>query len=178
MELIAEIHDKDIWSNSTETKDVKYELRKASRAVVMNEVGDIALLFVSKRNYHKLPGGGIEKGEDRIRALKREILEEVGAHIAHIGEIGFIIEFRDQHEFMQFSYCYYCSVHGDIREPAYTEQELASGCEIKWVSLDEAISLISNDSPEPYAAQFIRSRDLQFLKKAKELDIRGLKVEG
>ncbi|KAA0205648.1 hypothetical protein EDM68_04920 [Candidatus Uhrbacteria bacterium] len=38
--------------------------RRASRAVVFDEKDRVAFLFVSKHGYYKLPGGGIEEGED------------------------------------------------------------------------------------------------------------------
>ena len=65
-----------------------YQYRKTARAVVFDENNKIALLYVSKHNYHKLPGGGAEDGEDLIVALKRECVEEIGCDIEVIEDLG------------------------------------------------------------------------------------------
>lgn len=66
----------------------KFEIREAARAVVFDENNFMPLLFVSKHNYHKLPGGGIEKGENKMQGLEREFLEETGCEIEVDREIG------------------------------------------------------------------------------------------
>lgn len=115
MEFIKEIYDKDIGLNSENT-DVAYKLRKAARALVINDSGKTALLYVSKNNYHKIPGGGIEDGEDTEIALHREVMEEVGVNIKVLGEIGIIIEYRNEFQQLQISYCYYAKAKGNIKE--------------------------------------------------------------
>ena len=89
MELIKEIPE------NIEKNDITYEVRKATRTVLLNDSNEIALLYVAKDNYHKLPGGGIEEGESIFTALKREVKEEVGANIDILDDIGVIIEYRD-----------------------------------------------------------------------------------
>jgi H+-transporting ATPase len=79
----------------TENKKCRKK-RQAARAVVFDNENKIALLYVSKHSYHKIPGGGIEKGEDIFRALEREMIEEIGSKISVTGEIGKIIEYRNK----------------------------------------------------------------------------------
>lgn len=165
MELIKEIYEKDIGYKN-ENKEITYKLRKASRSIVLNGSKKIALLYVSKNKYHKLPGGGIEAGEDIKTALNREVMEEAGVNINILGEIGAIIEYRNKHELLQISYCYYSEVKGEIEETSFTEEEINDGFELKWVSLDEAISILENDIPDNYVGKFIQRRDLLFLKSA------------
>ncbi|MGV8984357.1 NUDIX domain-containing protein [Clostridium sp.] len=165
MDLIKEIYEKDIGCNY-ENININYKLRKASRAIVLNDSQKIALLFVSKNNYHKLPGGGIEAGEDIETALNREVMEEAGVNIDVLGEIGTIIEYRDKHKLLQISYCYYSEVKGEIKEPSFTDEEANSGFQLKWVPLEEAISILENDTPDNYLGKFIQTRDLMFLKSA------------
>jgi len=166
MELIKEIYENDIGYKD-ENIEIAYKIRKASRSIVFNNSGKIALLYVSKNNYHKLPGGGIEVGEDINAALHREIMEEVGVKIEVLGEIGTIIEYRDKHELLQISYCYYSKVKGNSKETAFTDEERAAGFQLKWVKLDEALSILQEDTPDNYVGKFIKNRDLLFLEKAK-----------
>ena len=105
MHLIKEITEKEVTNNSTVLSGIKYTLRKAARAVLFKD-DKIAILFVSKNNYHKLPGGGIEPGENIHEALQREILEETGC-TSEIGEpIGITIEYKDMVGFLQISYVF------------------------------------------------------------------------
>lgn len=55
-------------------------------AIVYNDEGKILVCKVNA-GYHLL-GGGVDKGEDHIVALKREAMEEAGAEIANIELIG------------------------------------------------------------------------------------------
>ena len=46
--------------NVSEEEVKNYSVREAVRAVVFDEDKKVALLYVSKENYYKIPGGGIE----------------------------------------------------------------------------------------------------------------------
>lgn len=162
MELLKEIKDKEYPSNAT------LKIREASRAILFDENNLIPLLFVSKYKYHKLPGGGIDEGEDKAQALIRECLEEVGSKIEVKGEIGKIIEFRSKWDLKQISYCYYGKIISKC-EPDFTENELSQGFKIVWLPLKEAIFKVENDKPENYEGSFIQKRDLEFLKKAEQI---------
>lgn len=168
MELIKEIYEKDI-GYYCEYVDVVYKIRKASRSIVITDLGKIALLYVSKNNYHKLPGGGIEAGEDTNAALNREVMEEVGVKIDVLGEIGIILEYKNRDELLQISYCYYSKVKGDIKETSFTDEEISNGFKLKWVALDEAIFILENDNPNNYIGKFIQKRDLLFLRSAEHI---------
>ena len=93
-----------------ETKN--YRVREAVRAIVVDEDGKIALLHVSKSNYYKLPGGGMENGEDKMSTLRRECLEELGCEIEVVGEVGSILEYNKMFSLKHTSYCYIAKVKG------------------------------------------------------------------
>ncbi|TRZ65029.1 MAG: NUDIX domain-containing protein [Spirochaetia bacterium] len=143
----------------------KYEFRQTARAIVFDKEGKIALLFVSKKGYHKLPGGGIEKGESIEDALKRECLEEIGCEIKITGEIGTIIEHRKAFKINQESFCYLAKVVGEKGEPAFMDDEIEEGFLALWVSLDEAIKILETDKSDDYQGKFIKIRDLAFLRE-------------
>lgn len=173
MKLITEIHDEDILNSPITTQGLRYKVRRAARGILMNERGEIALMYVSQDNYHKLPGGGIEDNESIAAALRREMLEEVGAEIEIVSDLGLIIEYRNKQELVQISYCYMCKVIGNLADPLFTEEERNAGFQIKWMDLNEAISIVADDLPEHYAMKFMHRRDLAFLKAAKEWSIQN-----
>lgn len=175
MKLLKTIKDIDIFPEVNMTNEERYRLRLASRAVLFDENSNIALLHVTKYNYYKLPGGGVEEGESLEQALKRELLEETGCEAKIIHEVGEIIEYRDKFKIKSESYCWTAKVVGIKGKLSLTEREIKGGFELIWVSLDEAISFCENATPLNYEGLFIKRRDLILLKKAKELIIRELK---
>jgi len=162
MKLIREIYGENFNKEEFNEKDENCTIRRAARAILLNESNKIAFLNVSKEKYHKLPGGGIEEAEDILDALSRELMEEVGAKAAVINEIGMIIEYRPQ--FKQTSYCYLAKVIGKCKDTSFTELELSGGFMLEWKDINEAISILEKDSPESTIGKFIRERDLTFLK--------------
>jgi 8-oxo-dGTP diphosphatase len=164
MRRILEINDVDIGLKTE--LDVKYKPRTASRAILRKE-NLIALLKVSKQNYYKLPGGGLDEGETIEEALKREILEETGCTFRILGEVGEILEHRSQWEVVQTSHCFMAEVEKEGK-PQFTPDEIQDGFQLVWVTLDEAINLVKNSKPDTYDGKFIVKRDLEFLKQAQQ----------
>lgn len=169
MKLLLEINGNDVGLTEKESYSLSYNLRKAARAVVFNDKNEIALLFVSKDNYHKLPGGGLEVGEDIKTALEREVLEEAGSRIEVMNEIGLTIEYRNMIKQLQISYCFIAKSIGELSDPKFDKGELADGFQPLWVDIDKAILLLSNDKSDVYNGKFIQKRDLAILKEAKRI---------
>ena len=147
----------------TEDEAVKYSLREAARAVVFDSENNIALLHSMVNKYYKLPGGGIESGENPILALKRECLEEIGCDIDSIEEVGIVREYRKKYNLKQISYCYKAKVVGEKGVVALTADEVAEGFVTVWVTLPVAIKLISESSIEVYPAEHMTLRDTTIL---------------
>lgn len=171
MKNILTIKEQDIVANSPVVDTSTFRKRGAARAVLLDDSGQVYLLNVSKHGYHKLPGGGIDEGEDIKRALERELMEEVGCKAEIIAELGTVIEYRnyDDGGLEQTSYCYLAKQVGEQVASALEEGELAEGMfEVKAKNIDDAIALLSQDNPDNLEGQFIQKRDLAFLKVAKE----------
>lgn len=165
MKTLLTLNDSNIDPDSHD-----FRHREAARAVVLDDQGKVPLLKVHSGRYHKLPGGGIDEGEDVQTALGRELLEEIGCKAEVIAEVGEIIEYRNWEKLMQTSYCFYAKQVGESKKPSFTESELAAGFEILWTkNIDEAIELLDQDRPQNTEGTYIQKRDLQFLKSAKQL---------
>lgn len=171
MRNILTIKEQDIVPDSPVVDTSTFRKRGAARAVLLDDSGLVYLLNVSKHGYHKLPGGGIDEGEDIQQALGRELMEEVGCKAEIVAELGTVIEYRnyDDGGLEQTSYCYLAKQAGEQVASALEEGELAEGMvEVKAESIDDAIALLSQDKPDNPEGQFIQKRDLAFLQAAKE----------
>jgi ADP-ribose pyrophosphatase YjhB (NUDIX family) len=163
------IHESDIYSEKEDLNPQNFKLRHAARAVVLNAAGEVALLKATAHNYHKLPGGGVEEGEDMKLALQRELLEEIGCRASITSEIGEIIEYRDKWNMKQISHCYLAEQVGEQQPTAFTQSEIDEGFEVFWASdIEVAIQLLQQDTPENYDGLFIQRRDSELLKAARQ----------
>ena len=147
-----------------------YSTREATRAIVTDEADRIALLYVEKEDYYKLPGGGIEGSEDKKSALQRECLEEIGCKVEVINEVGIIVEYRKMFGLKQTSYCYLARVIGEKGQSEYTDEELDKGFEQVWLPYEEALQAIKQSNASSVEGRdYIVPRDTIFLKSAREL---------
>jgi 8-oxo-dGTP pyrophosphatase MutT (NUDIX family) len=170
MKHLLTIHESDIFSEKQNLDSENFRIRHAARAVVFNEKGEVALLQATTYNYHKLPGGGVETGEDMELALERELLEEIGCQADVTSEVGEIVEFRDKWEMKQTSHCYLAKQVGKQQAPQFTQSEIEEGFEVVWASnLSAAIKLLEQDQPQNYDGLFIQRRDTKFLKTAQQI---------
>jgi len=167
MKTLSPIYDSD---PDTGADYETYSIRTAARAIVLDDLNQVALLKVGNHNYYKLPGGGIEEGEDKIEALHRELAEELGCKAEIIDEVGQITQYLDQKKLVQTSYCYLAKQIGERTTPDFTEEELADGFEIRWAKdINEAITLVENSQTDDYSGQSIVKRDLALLIAAREM---------
>ena len=168
MNVITEIREQDVNPDAPLIDSSEFDHREAVRAVVVNDVGQVALLNVSKRGFHKLPGGGMVPDENKAEALAREVLEEIGCKIEIVAELGEIVEYRDEWRQIQASYCYFAKQVGEQRQNSLTEKEREEGFEIVWAKdLDDAIATLEADNPSGYDGKRMRPRDLAILRAAK-----------
>ncbi|MDO8561654.1 MAG: NUDIX domain-containing protein [bacterium] len=166
MNHLLTIRDKDFGLNNPPPS--VYVEREASRAIVFDGDNKVALLHSTNYHYHKLPGGGLEEGEDMMAALRREISEEIGCQIKNIRELGIIEEYRNTFSLHQVSYCYIAELDGEKGTPHFEESEMADGFETVWLSLGDAINALKKENRgNHYEGKFIHKRDLVFLEAAR-----------
>jgi ADP-ribose pyrophosphatase YjhB (NUDIX family) len=161
---------KTINPEKVEESDISdWEYRQAARAVAFDKEGRIGLLNVKNHNYYKLPGGGIEKGEDIKTALNRECEEELGVEVEVLKEIGSIIEYRKRFKVKQISYCFMAKTNSEKKAPNFTDKEKNYGFEAVWVEPKEALKLLNLKRTTDYEGGFIGERDVCFLANALEV---------
>lgn len=79
MECIKKLTDENIGLTSIEFNNPR--IRYGARGIIIEKDGKIALFNKTMKNEYKLPGGGIDKGENPEEAFKRETLEETDNYI-------------------------------------------------------------------------------------------------
>ena len=162
MKLLKTINPANIPDNVASA----WQHREAARAVVFDENGKVGLLYVSKFNHYKLPGGGIETGEDKRQALDREVEEELGVEVEVLDEVGAVIEYRDRFKQHQISFCFTAKVVSSKNSPNFTAVERDAGFEVKWVTPQQAEQLLNLRETDDYLGRIIEERDFCFLKAA------------
>ena len=163
MQEIMVLNPENVGVQEAET----YGIREAARAVVIDEQRLVALLHVSKDEYYKLPGGGLEDAEDPIAALKRECQEEIGCDIQVMNEIGMITEYRKKYSLKQVSYCYVVKVIGGKSIPAFTDDEIKHGFKVVWLAYEKAKEAMERSRLSEYESVYIVPRDKALLEAAR-----------
>jgi len=150
----------------TKEAGVQYVGRQAVRVVAFNTSGHIAVIHAKRDNYYKLPGGGIDPGEDHLIAVQREMQEETGAliRVRERGCVATTEEFRNN--LHQLSFCYCADLVDDAGRPNLTEEEVDDQLQHLWLPVDEAKRRMAAAEPTSTLGQFIKERDLYLLGEA------------
>jgi 8-oxo-dGTP pyrophosphatase MutT (NUDIX family) len=155
--------------------------RHTARAIILSGNKESVLMTYSKEfNDFTFIGGGIKKGESKLEALRREIMEETGAIILKVyGFFGYIDEYRNglyknkesKYIFKQRSYFYFVKTK-KVTEPTLEEREKAYGIEPRWISIDEAITYnqrsINNEAHRSAGLRTVLYREIRVLEAIKE----------
>ena len=170
MSHIRIITDKEF---GLEPKPFSFQPREriGARGIIINTDGNIAIFNKSNKNEYKLPGGGVDDGEDFEEAFKREAMEETGCEIKIIKKLGTIVEEKSQDDFIQVSHVFVAQVIKDTGTLHLTEKEVDEGAKLMWVSPEKGLELITNcinnligsKYENVYHTKFIVTRDRYIL---------------
>jgi len=118
--------------------------RTAVRGVVLRR-SNLLMIYSSNVGDYKFPGGGVDAGESHAEALTREIREECGMSLRHIGlEVGAVIEYDIPLEqgfdvFKMTSHYYQCEVEDGVGNQKLDRYEQELGFKPVWIEVSEAI---------------------------------------
>lgn len=133
------------------------------------------LLLRSRAGFWFPPGGGIEPGETAVQAARRELVEELGLHLADDGELGPCVWTR-RHVLPSFDLRerWYLLRVGD-RDPVeldhsgWTPLERSTLDEVRWWTLDE----LAAERPEILTPRAIATLLPALLERAGNGDLEG-----
>lgn len=166
MKLLAELSEGSVGlDGGFERLKSDYTLRKSARAILLDTSGKMATQYLEKYTFHKLPGGGVDDGESVEKALRREILEEVGCDLKITRPIGVVIEYRNKYKLLHISYCYLAEVVGTVGQPKLEAEEIEEGQVTLWLDPKEALKKMKTDVPGKYEGSFILKREIAFLEE-------------
>ena len=139
MEIIFTIDKNDY------DKSWPHSKRPSVRAVIFK--GDkLAMVYSTRDDYYKFPGGGVEENEAHHTALIREVMEEVGLNVipSSIKEYGEALllcksDLFDNTIFEQENFYYFCETDDSISEQSLDDYEAESGFTLRYVTIEEAI---------------------------------------
>ena len=150
--------------------------RKTVRGIILNH-DKILLVYSSKYDDYLFPGGGFKGSERKIKALKRELQEELGCkEVTSVQAFGYIkesrISARDQVPFVQKSFYYLCEISGE-GEQKLEEDEIEYGVIPTWINIDEAIihnsRVVDDEAHQKIGIRTVLHREIVVLKKIKEM---------
>lgn len=132
MRLLFEIDTKDYDLNGTTT------IRPSVRGIIIKD-NKLAMIHSLKYDYYKFPGGGIEKGENHLDTLIREVAEESGLQVIpdtvrEYGRVHRIQKGDSEDVFIQDNYYYLCSAESETVCRNLDDYENEERFTLEWVS--------------------------------------------
>lgn len=161
--LNVNINDADFGGKDELLYDIS---RYGSRGVLIDEKGNVAMMLMEANGRYKLPGGGIELGENEKDAFVREIGEEVGCTCEIIEFLGSIVEHKLRTNFCHYSYVFLAKKTGECSTTNMTDAEKALHMGVTWLPLTDAISVMQNSikmDNNSYGMNFMLLRDKTIL---------------
>ena len=135
-------------------ENIEYRKRPGAYAIIINKDDDKIGIVVTGERYFYL-GGGIEKGETKLEALKRELLEESGYTIKNIKEfeeVGSYIFAEDKGYLEVVASVYIAEFDKKVTEPIEKDHT------VLWVKPEEYVSKMFREWQSYIMKRFIKER--------------------
>lgn len=135
-------------------ENIEYRKRPGAYAIIINKNDDKVGIVTDGEDYFYL-GGGIEKGETELDALKRELIEESGYTIKNIkkfDEVGSYIYAEDKGFLDVEAYVYIAEFDEKITEPIEKDHI------VLWVEPEEYVSKMFRKWQRYIMKKFIEER--------------------
>ena len=135
-------------------KNVEYIKRPGAYAIIINKNDDKIGIVTDGKDYFYL-GGGIEKGETKLDALKREMIEESGYLIKNIKkfeEVGSHIFDEDKGYLEVIANVYIAEFDEKVAEPIEKDHT------VLWVTPEEYVGKMCREWQNYIIKEFIEQR--------------------
>jgi 8-oxo-dGTP diphosphatase len=133
-------------------KNIQYKKRPGSYAIIIRK-DDNKIGIVTNGNDNFYLGGGIEKNETELEALKRELIEESGYTITNIQEfdsVGSFI-FAEEHGYLEvIANVYIAEFDEKVTEPIEKDHV------VLWVNAKDYVGKMCREWQEYILKEFIR----------------------
>ena len=148
---VVVIYDQNEVAKYSINEDIEikltYEENNYNTLVIKD--GKVAMIHSQKYNYYKFPGGGMEKSEDQISTLLREVKEETGLSVIpeSVKEYGMVRRLQKGEKediFVQENYYYICDVEEEIEEQKLDDYEEEEAFTLEYVTPEFAIDVNRN----------------------------------
>ncbi len=122
--------------------------RPSVRGIIFKD-GKVAMMHSMKYNYYKLPGGGVEEGENYEETLIREVREESGLIVKKesVKEFGYVRRLEKglwENIFIQENFYYLCDVEDTAVSQDLDDYEAEERFTLEFVTPEHAISVNDN----------------------------------
>ena len=131
-------------------------VRNSARSLIVQN-GKIAMIHSLQYDYYKIPGGGIEDGEDPVAAMIRETREEAGLVVIPASVRPFGVVHRAQRSdrdpkeiFIQDNFYYLCEAEATTVAQKLDGYEAKEQYTLAWVDPQTAIDKNRSVKESPY----------------------------
>ena len=119
--------------------------RPSVRGIIIKD-GKIAMMHSLKYDYYKLPGGGIEEGEELTDTLIREVREESGLIVKKdtVKEYGYVRRIEKgkiEDIFIQENFYFLCDVEDVVQSQELDDYEEEEEFTLEYVTPEYAINV-------------------------------------
>ena len=119
--------------------------RPSVRGIIVRD-GKIAMMHSKKYDYYKLPGGGMEKGEEYKDTLVREVREESGliVKVDTIKEFGYVRRIekgRIEDIFIQDNFYFICEVEDELGSQNLDDYEADEEFTLEFATIEHVIEV-------------------------------------